>query len=215
MFNTRLSLYDYYHDDGLLNDIFYTILPNNLFKLELTFFNRTHYTEEGRILVQSRQRIQDLLHEVAHVIETPNARLFTENFGLIFAKAYIQHITDAPTFKYYKTDIPFKRELRVFGIQYALLNYVRYLGVSIPQPLWDYMYRYTKASLVEYNGVRRPYMTDDMWKSKTQVYKTVSNQLYTISEKYRHDKDYLWEVLGRKFRYIISNKPRPVYSENR
>lgn len=192
---------------------FHSIFPPKLFTLKLAQdLNTIEY--DTRICVSCPKTLFRLTHEMAHIIETPNSRLHLENFGLEFPEYSLVQSVILPV-KTYKTEVPFKRELRVFGIQYALLVYAKEEFSWIEtSSSWSIFTKNVKTILIgatewkpqtsKYNRKDSVYMCPSLKeKSDAYLYSFVDKKIYEYSAKYHYTK--LSNILKRKFDYIERN----------
>ncbi len=190
-----------------VEEVFYSILPREMFTLNYISSGVTAETSNGKINIYSAKRIELITHEIAHVIESPNARLFDKDFGLKFP--VYEFLSDGITISpiRYKTEVPFKRELRVFGIQYAIFNYMREKYPNLwPKHMqaWDTIVGHAKNNLVGAKENLRAYMCPSLAElPEKELYKLINNKLYQYGEQYHYTN--LPQIIKRKFEYIKKN----------
>lgn len=201
-----------------LQQFFYTVFPADLFCLSTEDYASTNIESRKeylsrKICVTTTPTLFMITHEMAHIIETPNARLFERNFGLDFPTYEIKDktIVLARTFQ---TEVPFKRELRVFGIQAALLDYAN-SRFDLYDPYISIRTRFVgtvnKVLVGEKVEGENPefkhsqYMCQSLLqKPKPEIYTYINKKIYQYSNQYHYTK--LDPILKRKFDYIEKHR---------
>jgi hypothetical protein len=147
---------------------------------------------------------------MAHIIETPNARIFSKNFGLKFPEYSV--VGDAVTTSStpYKTEVPFKRELRVFGIQGALLFMAKERFGFDEDMTREHVFRENVKKILVGNSVPSGgfvfsrYIPVHKRTSTVDLFKEVRISLFKYGEEYHYTK--LPKLLDRKFDYIRKHR---------
>lgn len=190
--------------DEKLEDLFYSLFPRKYFDLRFgaNVDVRTNTGRDRIINVQSLPNLFYVTHEMAHIVETPNVRLFEQNFGLKFP-TYNMVGSDISTTQY-KTDVPFKRELRVYGIQYAIAHYAKNkFGLEFPRSAntKDFLVAAAKHNLLGSEEYPAPYMSPSLQKLRySDLCKIINKKIFEYGEEYHYLK--LRQRLDRKFEYI-------------
>jgi hypothetical protein len=192
-------------------EMFYSVFPRNNFELKIGTPLEINYIK-GKITVRTPLESFRLLHEMAHIIETPNANLYKTNFGLTWNNQF-ELVGDDVIAKQRKTEVAFKRELRVFGIQSALNIWTKYkfnLNYAVD---WNTYRQLVIHNLTGVSGKCKkyypskplsPYMCDSLKeRNPSELRKYITNKLLEYNEIYHHTK--LPQILKRKFEYINGN----------
>lgn len=207
---------EYTHNNLLyyskLEDLFRHLFPTDLFRLvlggQLSIFP-TFGTNKS-ICVYSPYTLFHVTHEMAHIIETPNARIFSKNFGLKFPEYSVMGNRVVTSSAPYKTEVPFKRELRVFGIQRALLFMAKEKFGFDEDMTREHVFRENVKRILV--GVSVPscgfvfsrYIPFHKRTSATDLFREVHLKLFEYGEEYHHTK--LPKLLERKFDYMRKHR---------
>ena len=81
-----------------LHNLFHSIFPKELFNLSFSNGLSDIQTINRKIRVKSTENLFMVTHEMAHVIETPNARIFNRDFGLSFTTYKIKNTRFEPEY---------------------------------------------------------------------------------------------------------------------
>lgn len=197
----------------MLGDLFYSVFPvsNFILKVGDLRIQPSFGVGDRKIIISSPDTLFHITHEMAHVIETPNARIFDVNFGLKFPE-YIVVGKDIKTNpEHYKTLVPFKRELRVFGIQASLLHLAKIeFGFSDQITRRDEFVALVKSNLIgtqTFNSglTHSRYIPASIRNTTvTELYSLVNQKIFEYSERYHHTK--LPQILKRKFDYVEKHR---------
>lgn len=196
-----------------LENLFSHLFPADLFRLILwrQLLIVPTSGDNKTICVYSPDTLFHVTHEMAHIIETPNARIFSKNFGLKFPEYSIVGDTITTSSIPYKTEIPFKRELRVFGIQGALLFMAKERFGFDEDMTREHVFKENVKKILVGNSVPSggfvfsryvPAYRQAM--SVVDLFKEVQTSLFKYGEQYHYTK--LPKLLERKFDYIKAHR---------
>lgn len=177
--------------------IFHEIFPAEYFELNIT--GNLKIEAKDKITVSSPSNLFYLTHEMAHVIETPNARLFQNNFGLNWQEAELVANVLQP--KKYKTEVPFHRELRVFGIQEALYRFIR--NKFKPKDKLN-INQSAKKTLIGDDAESAFICESLQGKGRIAVLRHIDYKLWKCRNYYTTEK--IREIVNRKINYINSSR---------
>lgn len=200
-----------------LEDLFYSVLPVSNFILKIGDLHiQPSSGRDRKIIISSPDALFHVTHEMAHVIETPNARIFDINFGLKFPEYNIVGDGAEVNPNHYKSLVPFKRELRVFGIQAALLHLAKtkFGFGKYPITRRDEFMKVVKANLIGTQELGT-FLSNSFMFSRymplslrttpvVEFYSLVNQKIFEYGEQYHHTK--LPQILKRKFDYIDKHR---------
>jgi len=186
--------------DSNLRAFFHSLFPKDLF--ELRFGKGVNIRSKNyMVTVTCEPSLFFVTHEMAHLIEAPNADIFKNDVGLGFPE-YLLTNSELKA-QAYKTEVPFKRELRVYGIQYALAHYakVKHSLKLSSEHLTNYMITTAKINLVGSQSHPKPFMCPTLLeKPIADICIHIENKMFEYSKAYPHTK--LPVILDRKFNYM-------------